>query len=496
MSSTLVELRALKPLWQMPSHWLVMGVLFAGALGIGYVLLPGQNQRIAMLERDGQSDQALAMLERNFAGGDRGLRPMLQLEGLYEQLGRLDKARSTLGELVSRYPRDTNVLKRANSFYRMTQDRAAYIATLKAQIAVRYSEDACKELIALLRLESAAPEEQTAIQTCRQRGYRRPEDMIRLAYLQAASGDFVQASALFRSVDDVRRLKTDLDRTQLVATLIELDQPREAYRRALRWLRGSRDTQFALSVISMLAAGNKHDIAIELARDISVPGDAVSLAVAELMLDRGEPLAAKSYLHGWADKAHIDSQELLSRLILACLDAEDPDTAFAAATKFGLNRTAQPDLVALAEAMAAIGRQADFDAIRAAIKPEVLADNPLLAAAVAVQRGAPETGQSLLSAVAVDDLDEWRLSLWARLMDSTGKPEVAAATLKNMGVDPPPAVVPERVTVERGIIRRPKRVTRSRFRRLPSVSAQRKAGGGGSSPPATVSPFNATGSGG
>jgi hypothetical protein len=118
--------------------------------------------------------------------------------------------------------------------------------------------------------------------------------------------------------------------------------------------------------------------------------------------------------------------------------------------------------VSLAEALAAIDRQADFDAVRAVIKPEVIAENPLLGAAVALQRGAPEAGQTLLSAVAVDELDEWRLSLWARLMDHTGRTEVAAATLRSMM-----GTANRGAGVERGIIRQPKRVTRARFRRLP-----------------------------
>jgi len=32
-------------------HMLLMSVLFGGALAIGYALMPGDNERIAMLER-------------------------------------------------------------------------------------------------------------------------------------------------------------------------------------------------------------------------------------------------------------------------------------------------------------------------------------------------------------------------------------------------------------------------------------------------------------
>lgn len=457
-----------------PAHWVIMAVLFIGALGIGYALLPGQAQRIAMLERDGQTQQALSLLEKGYAEGQLHLRGMMQLEAFYEQQGELDKARAILLELLKRQPRDPNILKRAATFYRMTQDRPAYIATLQAQLAVKSTEETCKELIGILRLQGSATEEQAAIQSCRQHGYRRADDLVRLASLVAVDGDFSQASALLRGVDDLRRLKSDHERTQLMVTLLEVDQPREAYRRALRWLRGQRETRLALSLINLLATANKHDLGIELAREISVPGDAVSLAVAELMLDRGEPLAAKSYLRGWFEKARFTTEDLISRFIVATLDAEDPEIAMTAAKRYGLGKLTQPDLEALAEALAATGRQADFESVRVFIKPDVFAANPLLGAVAALQRGAPEAGQSLLSSVAVDELDEWRLSLWAKLMDRTGRTDVATETLRRMGVEAQTEPLTKNVTVEQRMIRRPKRIARARFRRLPSPLGRAK----------------------
>lgn len=459
---------------RVPPHWIIMAVLFTGALGVGYALLPGQVQRVAMLERDGQSAQALAVLERSFADGDRTPRTLMQLQGLYEQQGQLAKSRAMLELLLERQPRDPNVLKRAATFYRMTQDRAAYLSTLQTQIAVRYSDDACRELIGMLRLAGNTAEEQIAIQSCRTRGYRRPDDMVRLATLAATDGDLNQASTLLRSVDDVRRLKSEKERVQLVTTLIAVDQPREAYRRAVRWLRGQRETNLALTLINLFGISGKHDLGIELAREISVPGDAVSLAVAELMLDRGEPLAAKAFLRGWFDKARLNSEDLASRFLAAALDAEDPGIAMTAARRYGLAKLPQADLVSLAEALAATGQQADFEAVRAAIRPDVIAENALLGAAVALERGAPEAGQSLLSTVAVDEIDEWRLSLWARLMDRTGRTEVANETLRRLGVEASPAVQRERVVVEPRMIRRPKRVLRARPRRIPAAAGIRQ----------------------
>lgn len=460
---------------RIPAYWLLMGVLFTGSIGIGYELLPGQVERIAMLERDGHALQARDILEGNFNRGDRSVRTLYQLSSLYEHFGQLDKARNVLKLLVETRPRDPNVQKRAASFYKQSQDEPAYIRALDAQIALKYSEDACKELIGIHRRNAAAADEQAAIQLCRARGYRRPEDTVRLASLVAVDGDLVQASALLRSVDDLRRLKSERDRTQLFATLLEIDQPREAHRRATRWLTGARDLSLALSLIDMMAGDNRHDLAIELAREISVPGDAVSLAVAELMLDRGQPSAARSYLRGWIEKARFNSADLVSRFIVACLDAEDPENALAGAKRYGLAKLQQGDLVSLAEALAAIGKQVEFDTVRALIEPHVLATNPLLGAAVALQRGIQGTTQVLLAQVAVDDLDEWRLSLWARLMTRTGQAKAANATLAQLGVDAQQQAITteaqsQKTSAVQPILRRTaKKVRRARIRSVQAV---------------------------
>jgi tetratricopeptide (TPR) repeat protein len=464
---------------RIPPYWLLMGVLFSGALGIGYELLPGQVERIAMLERDGQAVQARDILERNFERGDRSARTLYQLEALYEHFGQLDKAQTVLKHLLDTRPRDPNVQKRAAQFFKQTQDEPAYVRAVNAQISLRYSEDACKELIGIHRRNAAAADELAAIQLCRSRGYRRPEDTVRLASLVAADGDLAQASSLLRSVDDLRRLKSERDRTQLFATLLEIDQPREAHRRATRWLSGARDLRLALSLLELLANDNRHELAIGLARDISVPGDAISLAVAELMLDRGEPTAARNYLHGWIEKAEVDSADLISRFITACLDAEDPENALTGAKRYGLAKLQQTDLVALAEALAAIGLQSEFDAVRAVIAPHVLAANPLLGAAVALQRGIQGTTQLLLAQVAVDDLDEWRLSLWARLMTRTGQATTVNATLQHLGVDAQSqgrmsdAQAQKTPEVQPILRRTRKTVRRPRFHSLQSVSAIR-----------------------
>ena len=187
-------------------------------------------------------------------------------------------------------------------------------------------------------------------------------------------------------------------------------------------------------------------MAIELAKETSVQGDAISLTVAEIMLDRGETIAARAFLKGWAQSAKDPALDTASRFIDSTLDAEDAEQAFAFATRFGLARLPQSQLVALAEALSVVGKRQDFDAVRATLTRDTLAVNPLLGAAEELDRGQQAASRELLAKVEPDKLDVWRLTLWARLMRETGRGAEADSTLQSLGVDQTgPTVVPARL---------------------------------------------------
>jgi hypothetical protein len=411
------------------AHALVMGLLFTAALGVGYVLLPGDSERIAMLERDGKTREALDILEGQFAAGDRRQRTLYQLQSLYETAGDLPRTRKTLELLVAVRPRDSALQRQLGTFYKQTQDEPAYVRSLIQQIDLRYSEAACRELIGLLRRSGQSSEEQASLQKCRQKGYRKTEDMVRLASLLAADSDLVQASVLLRGVDDLRRLKSDKERQQLFTILLENDQPKEAQRRAVRWVKGSKDDTLALQLIGQLVADNKHDLAIELARETSVPGDSVFLSVAEVMVERAQLVAAQAILRGWLDKATALEPPVLSRFIVTALDAGAPDLALTAAQRIGLQRL-QPETVALlARGLDAAGRRVDGDTLRASLKRDP--GDPLLqpGASVGVGKGLGRFAWGQRTA----NLDAWRTALWGRLVEEN--------TVKPVAVGPVPVPV-------------------------------------------------------
>ncbi len=431
LPAQVAQVLSTRPSWLRP-HLLIMVVVFVGALGVGYLLLPDDNERIAMLERDGHDGQALQLLEQRFARGDRKQRTLFQLQSLYEEKGDLPKARQMLVLLAAARPRDANVQRRLAEFYRATQDEAGYIQALEARLARRYSQPVCKELIGLYRRSGQYDAEQRTIAACRVRGYRRTDDIVRLAHLAAADGNMAEVAALLRSVDDRRRLNESGDRLMLFTSLLEAGGAEEAQRRAVRWFKGSQDQQLVLRLIDSLVESNRHDLAMALARNVGKPGDAISLSVGELMLDKDQVVAARAYLKGWFETSKLREGETVSRFIRAALDAEDPMLAYKAGELHGLSQVAQVDLVALAEALSAVDQREAFQAVRAQISPGLIANNPLLAAAVEVDEGKPEPARQLLSRVEVKALDEWRLQLWARLMTSTGRRATAEQTLREI----------------------------------------------------------------
>ena len=410
--------------WLRP-HRVVMFVLFVSALGLGYVILPGYKARIAMLERDGKHREALRILEDRFVAGDRRQHTLYELEGLYELFGDLPKSRQMLETLAEERPNDAAIQKKLAQFYKQTQNERSYLKALTAQIDIKYSESACKELIGMYRLSGAFADEQAAIQKCRQKGYRRPEDLVRLAGLEASDGDLKEASTLMRGVDDLKRLKTLRERFQLFAILLETEQPNEARRRAVRWSKTTKDEALVLSLIEMLAREQRFDEAIELAKDVGVVGDSVSLTVAEMMLDRGQPLAAKAFLRGWIEKARAGTDSTIPiRFILAALDAEDAGNAIAGARRLGFENVSEDEFRLLAEALKSSGHADDVESMRAALQWAAKRETVQTVPETIPGTTAGPGGASPSTARITPDprLGAWRTALWSRLAVENAPP--------------------------------------------------------------------------
>lgn len=404
-----------------PYHAVLLAV-FAVALGSGWSMLPGESERIAMLERDGHAREALGILESAYEGGDRRTRTLRQMLTLYEDQGNVAKAREILETLVTERPRDASLRDRLAKFYRGTGERSPRIAALRAQIGVRYAEAACRELIAAERLAGDPVAEAEAIQECRQRNYRRADDLSRLAMLAAASSDPVLASQIMRSIDDVRRLKEPSERYLFLSLLLDQGQPREASRRAVRWIRSAKDQTLAVGLIDVLAKSKYPEAAMEVAKDAGSVGDRISLTVAERMLEQAQPHVAQLYLRGWLENAQFESEEVVSRFVEAALLAQDHATALEGARKYGFSRLPPATSRDLVRALRAAGASKEADELSAAgpVAEEFGPPNPFPQDAGLGKIGVSVESQTRLAASGpeqVDPLTGWRRFLAEQMSD-------------------------------------------------------------------------------
>ena len=353
-----INLNSIKP------YHAIMAAIFGLALVAGWGMLPGDNERIAMLERDGHSRDALAILEGAYQGGDKRYRTLHQMVGLYENEGNVARARDLLEEMTVQRPRDAALRKRLAQFYRDTQNSERRVAALRSEVEIRYSEGTCREIIASHRLQGDYDAEKAAIVTCRQKGYRRPDDLARLAELLAVEGDSAQAAAILRSIDDVKRLKEPGERLQLLAFLLEQEQPKEAERRALRWIKATKDDAFAVGIIDTFARSRYPSSALSLAKESGEAGDSIALTIAERLLEQSQSSAAQLYLRGWLDHASLKEEGTAVRFIFAAIEAQDPKTALAGARKFGLKALPPEPLLRLVQALNSAGYKAEARQVR------------------------------------------------------------------------------------------------------------------------------------
>jgi tetratricopeptide (TPR) repeat protein len=418
-------------------YLIIMPIVFAGAVGIGAAILPGEEERIAALERDGQPARALMLLEARFAKGDRSSTTLFNLQRLYDFFGDTEKGRSALEQLAAQRPRDPVIQRQLAQLYKATQDEPAYVKALQTQLALRYSEPVCRELIGLHRRGNDYEAEHATLKACRASGYRRSDDLVRLAFLEMADERMGEVAQIMLSVDDRRRLAAGRERLLLFASLLDTKRPEEAVRRATRWLRASLDPELAIEFAYKLVDANRNDLALQLATAVSKPGDAVSLTVGEIMVDKEEYTAARAFLTGWLQQNKAMDLELAIRFVSAGLDCDEPALAMRGAEQFGLDKLDQPELGRLAEMLMARGLGPTFDRVRTYLQPETVLANPLLAAGVELRAGRLEQARAILVRVQPDRLDDRRLDHFTRLVDQAGRTPALAAVLREPRVVAP-----------------------------------------------------------
>jgi hypothetical protein len=474
-----------------PAHSIMLAILFAGALVVGWAVLPGEDERIEALERDGQTSRALALLENRFNRGDRKQRTLVTLRRFYDYYGDTEKSLQMLVLLVAQRPRDIFLQRQLAQLYRQAEDEPGQIQALKAQLAIRYSEPVCQRLIGLQRRASDFAAEQATLIDCRNNGYRRPEELERLAFLYAADGNLAETAQILKAVDDRRWLRGTRERLMLFDAMLSTNAPNDALRRGVRWYKGQPDSDFALEMITKLVATERNDLALQMAREVGTPGDPVSLAAGEILVDQVQYEAAHLFLKGWLAQARDMTMETATRFMVAAVDAEAPLLALQGVEQYGLTRFRPNDLTAMAEALAISGQTAALDKIRPQLTPESIAASGLLSAAIDIREGRLEIARATLTNLPLDPTDDRRVTYKSQLIAIVGRGATATVggslvrdPVRTELILPPPLVVTAPGETQARRISAPVEVARRFKKRRLALKASTAAAKGAAPAPA------------
>jgi hypothetical protein len=174
--------------------WPILGAALA-VMAVSLVFIPGSEERTTMAMRDGRYEEAYGLLK---ARDPNRLDPdaLLGLHRLAVHFGDLAEAASAIETYVSARPGDGAALDARVSFYRQSQNEAAYLASLEAAVTAVPSKPRIAELLGAKRLRADFDGERALVTKAAALGLAGEGDIARGGLLLAAAGRPDEAIAL------------------------------------------------------------------------------------------------------------------------------------------------------------------------------------------------------------------------------------------------------------------------------------------------------------
>jgi tetratricopeptide (TPR) repeat protein len=320
----------------MLARYSFLGLIALGAAGAAASLVPGDLEHVAMLQRDGRHEAAMAELDRQYTAGRRDTRAVLALYNLKVRFGDLDTAQRLLEEHARSRPRDMQAQIGLIRFYQATQQQEAYVASLAGLNERTRSRELQNELLGFYRLNGRHREEEELLERAAKVNRAGPAEFERMGLLAAARGDMQRAARALRRADGRLDEQSQPARLSLFRILVELREYDEAHGRALAWLRTWRDPNLVVDLMNTLAQAGRVDLALDLSG--RSPGGAVSLRAAEILTANRRGEEALVRLKEVQPSGLIEDRLQATRYISVAISARQAKLALTTARHLGLRK--------------------------------------------------------------------------------------------------------------------------------------------------------------
>ncbi|EEA96087.1 M48 family metallopeptidase [Pseudovibrio sp. JE062] len=152
-------------------------------LGVGYALVPGQTEKVAVQIKERKYFEAREDLLRTFDRTNSSPEELLQLAEIAEQLGFVEEMHQMHEAYVQQSPDDLWVLRKIELYHRLSGDFRGYVESLKAIARLSTEPEDRDKLLSTLRFEGLYEEELAELSQFEAKGLLKPEQLGRLGML-------------------------------------------------------------------------------------------------------------------------------------------------------------------------------------------------------------------------------------------------------------------------------------------------------------------------
>jgi hypothetical protein len=407
----------------MRAHRVAVGMFAAVALAAGYLLLPSQDEALALLQRQGDDVATHAKLQNMYAAGDRRRWVIVQLALAKGRIGQAAAGSDLLdGYLAQVETIDARTLGELTELARRGNRRSTWVRAQHRLMRIAPTRDGVQKLLGQYRLLSDAAGELAVLENARLQPYFGTYDLERLASLLTAAGRSTEAIALLTRAESAPNNRWTVGRLLLFSLLIERGDFAEAQGRALKWIKQLDADWIAVELVRRAVTVAPDDFAQAFTEEAIKARPSMQMSIAAMLLNEGKRELARGLITRFASAAAtgpIPSQVELQNYVAAARMLNETTAPFQLLLAYVKRPAAQEQAAALAEMISGVYGPMALEPVRDALDFELLEHRPVFAAELAVHDGNAEIARQYLdrcdpATLTTDERRRW-LELFMRL---------------------------------------------------------------------------------
>jgi tetratricopeptide (TPR) repeat protein len=402
------------------------------ALVASYLLLPGSDERIAMLMRDGRYREAAEKLEFRLAQGDDRPIVVAQLARAHEGVGDFARATEILKNYLSLRPNDADAFVILSRLYAAQDQPDAMLDALARATALAPTRERIARLAGLYRIYGRFSEEIALLERSQGRSDLTADDLLRVAEFLSAKGDTAAATAALLRADAQMPPDQVRGRILLFEQLVAAGRSHEAVNRAKIWLGFWRMPWITLRLVSeLIPSASQADLDL-LAAHASRLHPETTFYLAKTLADAGREPSAAILLSNWLASQANPSPDDLSGYLAAAKALGNEAFLWQSFASILAKPAAREAQAFFAEALVDQFGNAALAPVQTGLSLAAFERRPLFAARLALSQENPQAALQILIPLDLKSLSSKDRRAWVELIRAASSDEIAFRILKDL----------------------------------------------------------------